>query len=112
VANKSTFDPDELQLEKKDIVRIIEAVQKRWRQSGFKNKIYLMGIAAFKQGILWTPDNVLKLVWHDMIQLTNKMIQYNAMQRMKGEMPKTESMLKIIEEEIESGNFVGEPTDE
>lgn len=106
------FDADELQLEKKDIVKIIEAVQKRWRKSGLKNKIYLMGIAAFKQGILWTPDEVLKFVWRDMVSLTNKMIEYNARKRMLGEMPKTAEMLQMLEDEIESGEFAGDSRDD
>ena len=105
------FDPDELQLEKEDIVKIIEAVQRRWRKSGFKNKVYLMGIAAFKQGILWTPEDVLKFVWRDMVSLTNKMIEYNARKRMMGEMPKTAEMLKMLEDDIDSGKFAGEPID-
>ncbi|MCJ8305446.1 MAG: hypothetical protein HRU07_00160 [Nitrosopumilus sp.] len=105
------FDPDELQLEKKDIIRIVEVVQKRWRKGGFKNKLYLMGIAAFKQGIEWTPDEILKFVWRDMVSLTNKMIEYNARKRMMGEMPKTAEMLKLLEDEIEYGNFAGEPID-
>jgi hypothetical protein len=103
------FDPDELQLERKDIIRIIEAVQKRWRKSGWRNKFYLAGLAAFKQGIEWVSDDILKYVWRDLVRLTNKMMEYNAFMQMKGEMPKTESMLKIIEEEIESGDFAGEP---
>ena len=109
--SSEAFDPDELQLEKKDIVRIIEAVQKRWRKSGFKNKVYLMGIAAFKQGILWTPDEILKYVWRDMVSLTNKMIEYNARKRMCGEMPKTAELLDMLEDEIDSGKFAGEPQD-
>ena len=103
------FDPDELQLEKKDIVRIIEAVQNRWRRNGWKNKLYLTGLAAFKQGILWVSDDIVKFVWHDMVLLTNKMIEYNERKRMCGEMPKTAEMLDILEDEIDSGNFAGEP---
>jgi len=105
------FDPDELQLEKEDIIVIIEAVQKRWRKAGFKNKVYLMGIAAFKQGILWTPDDVLKLVWRDMVKLTNKMIEYNARMRLLGEMPKTKDLTTMLKKEIESGDFAGDPRD-
>jgi len=103
------FDADELQLEKKDIIRIIEAVQKRWRKNGWKNKLYLAGLAAFKQGIQWVSDDIVKFVWRDMVSLTNKMIEYNARKRMLGEMPKTAEMLKMLEDEIDSGNFVGEP---
>ena len=103
------FDPDELQLEKKDIIKVIEAVQKRWRKSGWKNKFYLAGLAAFKQGIEWVSDDIVKFVWRDMVSLTNKMIEYNARKRMMGEMPKTAEMLKMLEDEIDSGNFAGEP---
>jgi len=106
------FDPDELQLEKKDIIKIIEAVQKRWRKSGLKNRLYLMGLAAFKQGVEWVSDDIIKLVWRDMVSLTNKMIEYNARKRMMGEMPKTAEMLKMLEDEIDAGDFAGEPIDE
>ncbi len=106
------FDPDELQLEKKDIIRIIESVQKRWRKSGLKNKLYLMGLAAFKQGIEWVSDDIVKFVWRDMVSLTNKMIEYNARKRMMGEMPKTAELLKMLEDEIDFGNFAGDPINE
>ena len=43
-----------------------------------------------------------------MVSLTNKMIEYNARKRMMGEMPKTAEMLKMLEDEIESGDFAGD----
>lgn len=100
------FNADELRLTKKDIMRIIEAVQKRWRKNKKGNRLNLMAIAAFKQGIEWTPHKQLEIIWNAMVKLTNKMIEYNAMKRMMGEMPKTEVMIDILEKEIETGKFV------
>ena len=102
----SKFDADELRLTKSDIIRIIEAVQTRWRKNKRGNRLNLAAIAAFKQGIAWTPEKQLTIIWNAMVKLTNKMIEYNSMKRMMGEMPKTEHLLKILEDEIESGKFV------
>jgi len=100
------FNADELKLEKSDIIRIIEAVQTRWRKNKKGNRMNLVAIAAFKQGINWIPEKQLTIIWSAMVMLTNKMIQYNSMKRLAGEMPKTQHMLKILEDEIESGKFV------
>ena len=104
-----SLDADELKLEKKDIIRLIESVQKRLRKRGGASKIYLAGLALFKQGINWTDDEIIKLVWHDMVRLTNTMMEYNARKRMLGEMPKTADMLAMLEKEIDSDDFAGEP---
>ncbi len=108
------FDPDKLVLEKNEIIFIIEVVQNRLRKgkSGIRQKIYLAGVAAFKQGILWTPDHILKFVWRDMVLLTNKMIEYNARKRLMGEMPKTAEMLDMLKKEIESGSFMKMPDED
>ena len=100
------FNADELKLKKDDIIRIIEAVQTRWRKNKSGNRMNLVAIAAFKQGISWTPEKQLIIIWDATIKLTNKMIEYNSMKRLAGEMPKTQHMLKILENEIESGEFV------
>jgi len=107
--SSESFDPDELKLEKEDIIRLIESIQKRLRKRGGASKLYLMGLAAFKQGIKWTDDAIIKLVWSDMVRLTNKILEYNARKRMMGEMPKTADMMGILEKEIESDDFAGEP---
>lgn len=107
--NKVEFDADELKLDKKDIIRLIESVQKRLRKRGGASKFYLAGLSIFKQGINWTDDEVIKLVWHDMVRLTNTMMEYNARKRLLGEMPKTADMLTMLEKEIDSDNFAGEP---
>ena len=111
MSSPSTFDIDEFQLEKKDIIRMIESVQKRWRKGGLKNRIYLGFLAAFKNSLHFVDDDIIKFVWRDMVSLTNKMIEFNARKRMMGEMPKTAEMMKMLEDEIESGDFAGEPID-
>jgi len=100
------FDADELKLSKSDILRIIDAVQTRWRKNKKGNRLNLAAIAAFKVGINMTPDKQLTVIWSAMVKVTNKMIEYNSLKRLAGEMPKTEHMLKILEDEIESGEFV------
>ena len=100
------FDPDKLLLSKEQLFRLISIVQKRWSKNKKANTQYLIGLTAFKAGMYLTPDGVIKKIWHDLVLLTNEMITYNQMQRMKNEIPNTEDMIKIFEKKIESGELL------
>ena len=104
--DNDTFNPDELKLSKDQIIKLIQIIQNRWRKNRLKNAHYLIGIAGFKAGIRLTPDETLEKVWSDLVSLTNEMINYNQMQRMKDELPDTENMIKIFEQKIENGEIL------
>ena len=81
------------------------SVRKRWLKNKRKNIRYIVALTALKTAVQITPDMVLQVIWGDLVRLTNEMISYNAMQRLKGEMPKTADIVKIAEEKIESGDL-------
>ena len=100
-----TFDADQLRLSKDQIIGLMDSVRKRWLKNKRKNIRYIVALTALKTAVQITPDMVLQVIWGDLVRLTNEMISYNAMQRLKGEMPKTADMVKIAEEKIESGDL-------
>ena len=102
------FDTDELQLSKEQIFQLISVIQKRWAKNKKNNAQYLVGLTAFKTGMYLTPDKTIKKIWHDLVLLTNEMIIYNQLQRMKNEIPNTQDMIKIFERKIESGELLND----
>lgn len=101
------FNPDELLLSKEQLFQLISIVQKRWSKNKRANAQYLIGLTAFKAGMYLTHDDIIKKIWHDLVLLTNEMISYNQMQRLKKEMPNTKDMIKIFERKIDSGELLG-----
>ena len=100
-----TFDATELHISKEQIIQIMDAVNARWKKNRKANAKYIMGLTAFKLGLQFTPDEVVKVIWTDLVILTNEIIAYNEAQRLKGEFPKTADFIKLLERRIESGDM-------
>ena len=100
------FNSDELQLTKSQLVHLINIVRKRWSKNKRANVKYTMGLTAFKMGIQLTDEETIKKIWGDLVKLTNAIIIYNDMMRLKNEQPSTEDMIKIFENKIESGEIL------
>ena len=104
--SKNEFDVDQLQLSKSQLVHLIDLVRKRWSKNRLSNAKYTMGLTAFKMGIQLTDDETIQKIWSDLVKLTNEMILYNNMMRLKKENPSTADMIKIFEQKIESGEIL------
>ena len=65
---KITFDPDELQLTKKDLVDFCERCITEWKQNTRGNFKYIVAMTLMKSQISKTPERVLKEVWAKIIK--------------------------------------------
>ena len=65
---KITFDPDELQLTKKDLVDFCQRCIEEWKQNTRGNFKYIVAMTLMKSQISITPERVLKEVWAKIIK--------------------------------------------
>ena len=65
--HKITFDPDKLNLTKKDLVDFCDKCMDEWKQNKRDNFRYLIAMSIMKAQISVTPDKVLKMIWGKII---------------------------------------------
>lgn len=105
ILTKPTFDPDELVLTKPQILLLLNAIKRRWKKNKRGNILHLAAITAFITSLHLLDDETLKTIWKDIINATNEMITLNQMNRMKGEIPKTQDMVDLVIKKIENGDL-------
>ena len=102
------FDPDKFNLDKKQILLVISAIGKRWKDSKLstiKNSRYIISLEAMKVAINLTPEEVIKEIWHDMLFGFNELIRLNDLERMKTEYPDMQKMIEIVTKKLEDGSL-------
>lgn len=99
------FDPDELYLTKPQLIQIIEAIRNRWKKNKKSNWMFIQAITAFKVSLNLIPDDTISAIFKDILKATNELSTLNQMQRLKGEMPKTQDMVDLVEKKIERGDL-------
>ena len=65
--DKVTFDPDKLNLTKKDLVDFCDKCMDEWKQNKRDNFRYLIAMSIMKAQISVTPEKVLKMIWGKII---------------------------------------------
>ena len=75
------YDPDELSLEKKDIVDFCDKVLERWQKEPLtpdmtKNIAAMIGV---KTAVYFTDDESLKAIWSEIIKWVYQLLYENAM---------------------------------
>ena len=76
-----SYDPDELSLEKKDIIDFCDKVLERWQKEPLtpdmtKNIAAMIGV---KTAVYFTDDNSLKAIWSEIIKWIYQLLYENAM---------------------------------
>jgi len=57
------LDPDNLNLEKKDLLNFCHKCTNEWKANKIANFKYIVAIELIAAGVKCTPENVLKMVW-------------------------------------------------
>jgi len=57
------LDPDNLNLEKKDLLDFCHKCTDEWKKSKISNLKYIVAIELIAAGVKCTPEEVLKMVW-------------------------------------------------
>ena len=62
------FDPDKLNLTKKDLVSFCDKMVTEWKLNKRSNFRYILAMEIMKAQIKITPENVLKMIWGKIIE--------------------------------------------
>ena len=62
------FDPDKLNLTKKDLLNFCDKCIDEWKQNKRANFRYILALEIMKAQIKITPENVLKMIWGKIIE--------------------------------------------
>jgi hypothetical protein len=76
---KTTFEPDNLALSKKDILDFCDRVIVKWGKNPLKNQNNLLAMNAVKTSVIWTDDESLKAIWSEIISWTFDLLYENAL---------------------------------
>ena len=84
---RKSYDPDELSLEKKDIIDFCDKVLERWQKEPLtpdmtKNIAAMMGV---KTAVYFTDDVSLKAIWSEIIKWVYQLLYENTMAQGKAE---------------------------
>ena len=73
------FDPDKLNLTKKDLVNFCDKCMDEWKKNKRDNFRYLLAMEIMKAQIKVTPENVLKMIWGKIIEWFYELNYENAL---------------------------------
>ena len=90
------FDPDKLNLTKKDLVSFCDKMVIEWKLNKRANFRYILAMEIMKAQIKITPENVLKMIWGKIIEWFYDLNYENALHDPTDEMMK--SFKKIRED--------------
>jgi len=62
------FDPDKLNLTKKDLISFCDKMINEWKLNKRSNFRYILAMEIMKAQIKITPENVLKMIWGKIIE--------------------------------------------
>jgi len=66
--HKITFDPDKLNLTKKDLIQFCDNCINEWKKNLRHNLRYVFAMEIMKSQIVITPEGVLKMIWGKIIE--------------------------------------------
>ena len=76
----TNYDPDELVLEKQDVMDLIDAVLIYWNQNKKENLLYIAGLKTMKAGLTITPEKAVKKIWNTLLKFIMVVQYQNALQ--------------------------------
>jgi len=79
-----SLDPDNLNLEKKDLIDFCNKCIKEWRQNKISNFKYIAAMSLMIGAISVTPENVLKMVWKKILLWFWDLQYQNALEEKNG----------------------------
>lgn len=64
----TTYDPDELELSKNDVLDLIDAVLFFWNKNKKENWHYIIGLGTMRIGVKITPEGAVKKIWNTLLK--------------------------------------------
>jgi hypothetical protein len=95
---KTTFEPDKLALKKKDILDFCDRVLEKWSKNPSENTNNILAMNAVKTSVIWTDDESLKAIWHEIISWTFELLYENALAQGKNNDANWSKVMKKIKD--------------
>ncbi len=95
---KTTFEPDKLALKKKDILDFCDRVLEKWSKNPSENTNNILAMNAVKTSVIWTDDESLKAIWHEIISWTFELLYENALAQGKENDANWSNVMKKIKD--------------
>lgn len=73
------FNPDELQLTKKDIIEMLDSISDRFKRNSKGNYKFIISVEAMKLGIRMMDSETLTQIWTEIINGFNELLYQNAL---------------------------------
>jgi len=99
------FDPDEINITKEILRKIINGIIQRWKKTQNKGFFGIKGLEAFRLSLRFQSDAEIKETFSSIIICVNEMQMINAMMRLKGELPKAEQLADMVLKKLENGEL-------
>ena len=90
------FDPDKLNLTKKDLLDFCDRMVIEWKKNKRSNFRYILALEIMKAQIKITPEGVLKMIWGKIIQWFYDLNYENALHDPTDEMLKSFKKLREV----------------
>ena len=84
-SNIIKFNPDELKLTKKDIIDLMESIEKRWKKNNKSNYQFIVSMKAMKIGIRLTSEKTISQIWFEIGNGFNELLYENGIAHARGE---------------------------
>jgi len=84
-SNIPKFNPDELKLSKKDILDLMNSIEKRWQKNNKSNYQFIISMEAMKVGIRLTSEKTISQIWFEIVNGFNELLYENGMAHARGE---------------------------
>lgn len=98
MVKNTSFNPDSLELTKKEILEFCDRVIEKWNKTPEKNTNNILAMTAVKASIVWTDDDSLKAIWNEIIGWVFELLYENALSKSKEDNGDWASVLKKLKD--------------
>jgi len=98
MVKNTSFNPDSLELSKKEILEFCDRVIEKWNKTPEKNTNNILAMTAVKASIVWTDDDSLKAIWNEIIGWVFELLYENALSKGKDDNDDWASVLKKLKD--------------
>jgi len=106
-SNIPKFNPDELKLTKKDIIELMDGIEKRWKKNNKANYQFIISMEAMKIGIRLTSEQTVSDIWLEIVNGFNELLYENGMAHARGENETWAETLEKVKTKLK--NNAGDP---
>ena len=97
------FDPDEIVLTKAILRDLINALIARWQEKPQKHRVQIMALETFRLSLRFQSDESVAEIIKSIVTMVNEMQMYNALMKLKDEMPTTRQLADMAIHKIRNG---------